>query len=107
MFYFSDVVITKIAREGNNVTLSCRLKKNESGYIIWYGPPDYKTLYANGTVINPRIKSIAIVGDHSNGQYNLLLNFVTSFDEGRYKCSMSYNGTIQSQKFSLHIQKRR
>ncbi|CAC5407408.1 unnamed protein product [Mytilus coruscus] len=84
-------ILTKIVRSGNNVTFSCPIKQHDNGIIVWYGPPDSRTLYANGTFTNPRLSTIAIVGDHARGEYNLYLSFLTKYDEGHYTCSMKYN----------------
>ncbi|VDI22639.1 Hypothetical predicted protein [Mytilus galloprovincialis] len=83
-------ILTKLVKTGRNVTFSCPITRVD-GIIEWYGPPDSRTLYASGTVTNPRLSTIAIVGDHALGEYNLYLSFVTKYDEGHYTCSMTYN----------------
>jgi hypothetical protein len=58
------------------------------------------------TEVNPRLSSIAIVGNHTIGEYNLLLYSLTTFDAGVYRCDMIHKGSERFQGFRLMLQLR-
>jgi hypothetical protein len=66
--------------------------------IIWYGPPDARTVYVNGTEVNPRLSSVDVVGNHTIGEYNLQYS-LTTFDAGVYSCDMIHEGGERFQGF--------
>ena len=85
------------------MTLVCPDIQEENSSIIWYGPPDARTVYANGTEVNPRLSSIDVIGNHTIGEYNLQLYSVTTFDAGVYRCDMIHEGSERSQGFRLTL----
>ena len=85
------------------MTLVCPVIQVGNSSIIWYGPPAGNALIANGTLVNPRLSSIAIIGNHSIGEYNLQLHSLTTFDAGMYRCDMIHNGSERSQGFRLTL----
>lgn len=102
MIFISAYVIPIKSEVGHNVTLVCPVMQiGNSSLLLWYGPPNGNTLIANGTVVNPRLSSIDLVGNHTIGEYNLQLYSLTTFDAGVYRCDMIHEGTERFQEFRL------
>jgi hypothetical protein len=85
------------------VTLLCPIMQEGNSSIIWYGPPDARTVYVNGTEVNPRLSSVDVVGNHTIGEYNLQLYSLTTFDAGVYSCDMIHEGGERFQGFRLTL----
>ena len=101
LIFISAYVIPITSKVGHKVTLVCPVMQLGNSSIIWYGPPNGNTLIANGTEVNPRLSSIAIVGNHTIGEYNLQLYSLTTFDAGVYRCDMIHKGSERFQGFRL------
>lgn len=110
IFPFSDCsgayTSTQLVKENSEIVLTCPFRV-ESKYIIWLGPKEEKlTTYIVGKLINPNISSysrIHLVGNHSNGEYNLQILNVSSNDVGTYQCQSVQNGTAVQRTFLLKI----
>ncbi|XP_052079949.1 uncharacterized protein LOC127718097 isoform X2 [Mytilus californianus] len=81
----SRPVTTYIAVVGDTVTLSCPERSKNS--VTWHGPQDYFP-YSEDDQINPLLssKNIFIVGNNSEGEYNLEIYNVSYANQGNYRC---------------------
>ncbi|CAH1269114.1 KIRREL [Branchiostoma lanceolatum] len=70
--------------EGDNVTLNCSVENitNDTS-VKWFGPPNYHFRTEGRTSGHPRY---TIVGDTSEGEYNLHITNASKADDGRFRC---------------------
>ncbi|VDI73570.1 Hypothetical predicted protein [Mytilus galloprovincialis] len=75
--------------------------------VIWLGPDKKKlTTYSVGKFISRNISAysrINLIGNHSNGEYNLNILNVSTDDVGTYQCQSVQNGTAVQRTFILNI----
>lgn len=80
---------------------------SKSKSVIWFGPGDGKvTTFAVGNKINTDIKSydrLRVIGDHTEGVYNLQILNIQAEDDGQYKCHSIKNGTAVESIIKLSI----
>ncbi|XP_052075632.1 uncharacterized protein LOC127713076 isoform X1 [Mytilus californianus] len=97
---------TQLVKENSDIVFICPFRV-ESKSIVWLGPKEEKlTTYIVGKLINPNISSysrIRLIGNHSNGEYNLQILNVSSNDVGTYQCQSVQNGTAVQRTFLLKI----
>ncbi|XP_066297382.1 kin of IRRE-like protein 3 [Branchiostoma lanceolatum] len=73
---------------GNVVNLRCAFNGLSSGdVVVWQGPPNDVVISTGPTVFQSYIQRHRIVGDRSNGEYNLQISRLKLEDSGKYKCS--------------------
>lgn len=93
-------------KENSNIVLTCPFRV-KSKPIIWLGPKEEKlTTYIVGRFINPNISAhsrIRLIGNHSNGEYNLQILNVSTVDVGTYQCQSVQNETAVQSTFILKI----
>ena len=53
--------------------------------------------------VNPEIKHIKVVGNHTIGEYNLLLQQITKTDEKIYKCVSNRNKNPHETEVSVRL----
>lgn len=81
--------------------LVCPFKNN----IIWFtiNKNNETQILAEDKKVKPSIKNIKIVGNHTNGEYNLQLQGVTKADEKIYKCVSNNDNYLHVFGISLRI----
>lgn len=84
--------------KGKSAFLKCQV--NSKYVFFWIGPND--DIYTYGLfAINPSLsKNTQIVGNITNGEYNMQINNVTKRDEGIYKCVRG-QGNNKSRKVTV------
>lgn len=100
----SKTYVVEYVREYSTVVLGCEFK-SISGKITWIARDKNnktKTL-ADGKTLKSGIENIKIVGNHTNGEYNLELQRITKADEKIYKCFTTFNQTIYEFEISVCI----
>ncbi|XP_078607688.1 kin of IRRE-like protein 1 [Branchiostoma floridae x Branchiostoma japonicum] len=70
--------------EGDNVTLNCSVENitNDTS-VKWFGPPNYHFRTEGRNSGHPRY---TIVGNPSEGEYNLHITNASRSDDGRFRC---------------------
>jgi hypothetical protein len=58
----------------------------------------------NDVVFSPRIGKYNVSGDHSNGEYNLVILDIEQSDEGVYTCGLEESGKKNTHAATLHVQ---
>lgn len=76
------------ASKGKSAVLECQVDSNNGTIAIWeaYNRTNGFTVYTNKQAINPLFSNkVKLVGNITNGEYNLQINNVSATDEGIYK----------------------
>ncbi|XP_071177618.1 contactin-5-like [Mytilus edulis] len=103
---FSDAYSSShlLVKQNTSIVIACPFKVLP---IIWLGPGEEKlNTYSVGTLINRNISAysrIRLIGNHSNGEYNLNILNVSTDDVGTYQCQSVQNGTAVQRTFILNI----
>lgn len=88
--------------KANSVALLvCPFKNNISWFSI--NKNNEKETLAEVKKVKPSIKNIKVVGNHTNGEYNLQLQGVTKADEKIYKCVSKIDNNLHEFEISLRI----
>lgn len=82
---YSTVYVSK----GMSAVLKCQVHPNSK--VTWDGPNVKSSLdlYADGNEINPFLsnkRKLKIVGNITNGDYNMQINNISGKEEGIYRC---------------------
>ncbi|XP_019639089.1 PREDICTED: hemicentin-1-like [Branchiostoma belcheri] len=73
---------------GQTVNLRCAFSGLSSGdTVVWQGPPNDVVISTGHAVFQSYRQRHRIVGDSSNGEYNLQISRLKLEDSGKYKCS--------------------
>lgn len=93
-------------KENSKTVLECPFKRI-SGIVSWIrytlnNDHKHELISINGKV-NPGIKHIKSVGNHTIGEYNLLLQRITKADEKIYKCYSTLNRTPHEFRISVSL----
>ncbi|XP_052075129.1 neural cell adhesion molecule 2-like isoform X2 [Mytilus californianus] len=95
-----------LVKQNSSIVITCPFKV-KSLPIVWLGPGEDKlTTYSVGTLISRNISAysrIRLIGNHSNGEYNLNILNVSMDDVGTYQCQSVQNGTAVQRTFILNI----
>lgn len=77
---------TLYVSKGKSAVLECKLDKQN--YFSWIGPSDrFSLTYILGLEIKERLSNrLKLVGNITNGEYNMQIDNVTEKDEGKYTC---------------------
>ncbi|CAC5391193.1 TTN [Mytilus coruscus] len=93
-------------KQNSSIVITCPFQV-KSKAVIWLGPGKEKlTTYSVGMIISRSISAysrIRLVGNHSNGEYNLKILNVSADDVGTYQCQSVENGTAVQSTFILNI----
>lgn len=108
--------VTMYASKGKSAVLKCQVDPNNVPLGTWlkHSRTDDMTIYTRRYSINPSLSNkVKIVGNITNGEYNLQINNVSATDEGIYLCipvfnlSTSYVKLIIQGKYKLEDTTRR
>ncbi|VDI48037.1 Hypothetical predicted protein [Mytilus galloprovincialis] len=95
-----------LAKPNDDTLMVCPFQVTSTP-VIWFGPQNGKLVtYVDGENVNKDISHfdrICLVGNKSNGEYNLEILNVTTKDSGVYKCHTIQNGSSFQAVFYLTI----
>lgn len=84
---FNDGYVINYVTENSTTVIECPLKSVSSN-IVWISidTNNVTEKLTVGRTVKPGIENIKVVGNHSIGEYNLLLQRITKADEKIYGC---------------------
>lgn len=94
-------------KENATTVLECPFK-SISGSVAWIrytmsSKNDEHEIIANDRNVNSDIKHIKVVGNHTIGEYNLLLQQITKADGKIYKCLSTINKNPHETEVSVRL----
>ncbi|XP_071120166.1 uncharacterized protein [Mytilus edulis] len=104
----NETDVIEYVKENSTTVLECPFKST-SGGVDWirFTMPSSKNdaheVIAKNRNVNPDIKHIKVVGNHTIGEYNLLLQQITKADEQIYKCMSTINKNPLETEVSVRL----
>ncbi|VDH97287.1 Hypothetical predicted protein [Mytilus galloprovincialis] len=91
----NETDVIEYVKENSTTVLECSFK-SISGSVAWIRFPmssknEGHEVIAKNRNVNPDMEHIKVVGNHTIGEYNLLLQQITKADEKIYKCVSTIN----------------
>ncbi|CAC5395122.1 SPEG [Mytilus coruscus] len=96
--------VVEYVTENSSAVLKCNFKSVSSS-ITWILINKNKSLeqIAVGKTVNPGFENVKVVGNHTNGEYNLELQRVTKADEKIYTCVSNINKNLHEFEISVRL----
>lgn len=77
---------------GMSAVLKCQINPNKVHVSSW---EQFKDTYTLGFNVNPSLSNkVKIVGNITNGEYNLKIDNVSTTEEGKFKCFQNSYGYV-------------
>ncbi|CAG2221744.1 unnamed protein product [Mytilus edulis] len=103
----SETNVIDYMKENSTAVLECKFKNvSDTSSITWIlidRNNSSKIPLTIGTDINPGFRNIKVVGNHTNGEYNLEFQRVTKADEKNYKCLSNNNNHPHEIEISVRL----
>lgn len=101
----SEPDVIEYMKENSTAVLECPFKGVNN--ISWFTRKETnnKSLIAlaSNTQVKPGYENVKIVGNHTNGEYNIELQRLTKADENNYQCVTSIHGVVDVYSISLRL----